>query len=267
MRQALATLLLAACSGTSAGGATTSEPLCNGGMTARLTYLVGGGQVDQDYAFHSAYGFRSFVVDGACNFWVAREPLQGLGTGHLGPEQAAEFAAKLHWAALPELSKQRDVDSCPDAGDSVIGDGVHTINCTCGCDGLPAGTREAFARVEEVHRSLTAMSAPSEGPLRAATRPVPPDEQKIPGSSPAPLDWTLPFHPMELAIAEPSASRDSGKAIDDAAQRAELRRMRAAASQMPRGFGLLVRVADGSIFRLYLRDEAPDHVVAGLAVR
>jgi hypothetical protein len=256
--------LAASCSGTPSDDAVAGgQPLCDGSAGARLTYLVGGGQVDEAYAFHGVYGHAAFVIDGQCHYWVAESPLRGLRTGTLNAEMATIIARQLHWASLATLSAHRDVQSCPDAGESLIGDGTHVINCSCGCDDqLPAATKEAFARVDAFYRSLMAMGGAYDGPVRAVTL-----RQDAPGLSAARiLDWSLAISPMEFLLEGPSIQRDSGKLIEAAGDRTELRKLRTMALPLETGAGFYARTSDGSTFHVYARDEAPAHVVAGLAV-
>jgi hypothetical protein len=261
--------LAASCAGapTDEGAAPDGKMLCDGSGGVRLTYLVQGGHVDQDYEFHGAYGHAAFVIDGQCHYWAAASPLLGLRTGVLEAAAATEIARKLHWGSLATLSKQRDGESCPDAGDALIGDGASTINCTCGCDPkLPAATKEAFANVGAIHESLMAKGAAFDGPLRALTVLIDPASvPKATTSDSRVLAWSLPFSPAELLLQGEMTSRDSGKAIESSADRAELRKLRTQAIPLQTSPGFFVRASDGAVYRAYARDEAPAPVVSALA--
>jgi hypothetical protein len=262
----LAGLALAACGNEPGddGVSPTGQALCDGSSGARLSFLSGGGHVEQAYEFYGAYGHAAFVIDGQCRYWAAGSLLKGLRTGTLDQVAATDIARKLHWGSLATLSRQRDRDSCPDAGDALIGDGTHAINCSCGCDaGLPAATKEAFANIDAIHQQLMASGSPSDGPLRALS--LPETASTVPGGNPSLiLTWSLPFSPAELLLQGQSIGRDSGKAIDSPADRSALRQLRAMAP-IQTGAEFFVRTGDAALFRIYARDEAPAHVVAGLA--
>jgi hypothetical protein len=255
--------LTVSCTGTSTEESGSTQALCDGSTSARLSYLSSGGQVDQDYEFYGVYGHAAFVVDGQCRFWVSGSPLEGLRTGTLDGGMADEIARKLHRGSLVTLSRQRDTQSCPDAGELLIGDGTHAINCSCGCDaGLPAATKEAFANVDAIYRSLQAMGGPYDGPLRAVS--IREDAGVVIPSRVLP--WTLALRPADLLLEGPWPKRDSGKAIDAPADRTELRKLRTMAIPLQTGAGFHVRDSDDTVFRILTRDEAPQVVTAALAV-
>ena len=127
---------------------------------------------------------------------------------------------------------------------------------------MPAATKEAFANVDGVYRSLMAMGGPYDGPIRAVT--VRDDAFGLPAGRI--LDWSLALSPTELQLVTPSFQRDSGKLIEAASDRTELRKLRTTALPLQTGAGFFARTSDGATFHVYARDEAPAHVLAGLAV-
>jgi hypothetical protein len=255
----IAILFLSAAACSSEPTTVATEPLCSGGAEARLSYLVEGGFVAEAYSFYGAYGHSFFVIDGACHFWVGGDPLVGVKSATLTVEQADSIAKETHFGEIPALAAHPDTDSCPDAGNALLGAAGKAINCTCGCEGkLPPAIGEAFARAREIHTGLVTSGAASDGPLRAAAAAVADDPKSAapPGKT---LAWPLPWSPATIAFGD-SITVDAGKLIDAEADRMALRQLRSMAAALGTTPSIHVRTADGALFDLYVRDEPPELV-------
>jgi hypothetical protein len=257
---AILSLCAAGCGAHPEDPAVAAQTLCDASAEVRLVYRSGGGFVPDTYAFYGAYGLGYLAIDGGCHYWAGGGSLDGLRTGTLGPEAAARAAADLHLAELPALSAYPDNQSCPDAGGYYLGSGGHSINCTCGCDDLPAAIPRAFENAAVLQMKLVATGTPSEGPLRAlairmdqATKLTPP-----PGSV---FPWPLASSPAAL-VSDRGIDATSGPLIDAEADRRALRALRASAASGKAE--VIVVVSEGTLFALYLRDEPPDPVAHAL---
>jgi hypothetical protein len=238
-----------------------AQAFCDGSDEVRLAYRASGGFVFDAYAFFGAYGLGYLAVDGGCHYWAADDGLSGLHTGTLGTEMAARVASDLHVAEIPALSAHPDTQSCPDAGEFVLASGGKSINCTCGCDDLPAAIPEAFKNAYPLRMNLAAAGAAFDGPLRALTV----GNGQGPGFTPPPgsvFPWPLASSPTAFA-AVARIGPDSGQPIEDQADRRALRSLRAMAAAAGQT-QIFVRTGDGTLFVLYLRDEPPLPVARAL---
>jgi hypothetical protein len=253
-------LCAAACGTTTQAPATAARALCDGTSEVRLTYKSVGGFVEPAYPFYAPQGLAFFAVDGGCHYWAGGDLNVGLRTGTLSGEMAGSVATELHVDEIPSLATHEDTESCPDAGGSYLGAGGRFINCTCGCDALPAAIPQAFRNATILRGRLLSGGAPSDGPLRALTIPVDDPMGKPPTKI---VDWPLASSPSSLATG-PVFSASSGKAIEAAADRMALRSLRAMAGDAPGVGPIYVRAIDGALFSLYLHDELPAPVAQAL---
>jgi hypothetical protein len=257
---AILSLCAAGCGAHPEDPAVAAQTLCDGSAEVRLAYRSAGGFVPDTYAFSAAYGLGYLAIDGGCRYWAGGSGLDGLRTGTLAPEAAARAATDLHLAELPGLSAYPDNQSCPDASGYYLGSGGHSINCTCGCDDLPAAIPHAFQNAALLQMKLVATGPSSEGPLRAlairmdqAAKVTPP-----PGSV---FPWPLASSPAAL-VSDRGIDATSGPQIDAEADRRALRALRASAASAKAE--LIFVVSEGTLFALYLRDEPPDPVAHAL---
>jgi len=257
---AVLSLCAGACGHPAEGPPATARDLCDGSADVRLAYKVGGGHVNDAYAFYAPRGSVFFAVDGGCHYWAGRDLNDGLRTGTLGVQMADMVARDLHVGEIAALSSHQDTESCSDAGYGYLGRGAQFISCTCGCDDLPAAIPQAFAHADSLNITLVSQGAHADGPLRALTFPIgDPNWQP----SVKVQDWPLASSPRDLA-ADPMPGTGSGKAIESEADRVALRGLRAGADAVGGGAPIYVRGSDGFVYSLYLRDELPGPIEQAL---
>lgn len=228
--------------------------ICDGSDDIVLGYSVGGGQVESTYYITNPYGHSFLFLDGQCNYYVSLDYNQGLFTGRLLLDDEIQLATDIAWDSMAEMAAEPELDSCPDAGESVIWAQGYRMSCTCGCDPGPladqkdAALQAMHARIE----TLIAQGYPANGPLRAVAGELGPEtgEEKA---------W-----PLDRALADvPNLVQDvQGGSFGDPAfftGPADVVALRALRPAMSTFGGIQVRDA-GTAYQLFMRDELPARV-------
>jgi hypothetical protein len=214
--------------------------------------------------FLEQYGLRFAFIDGHCRYFASRDPALRIVRGQLDDEEAKRIADDMEWERLESLSEFRDGTSCMDGSFATLSDGLHSVGCDCACDvDAPRGLAEAVAATTAWERTLADQGDPLDGPVRVVAFEVPA------GSIPpgATQQWPLDRDLAGLVSASGTAAvqdRDAGVLVEDAMERAALRKLRTNAEGVGKGASAIYVQSGMLTTQLYIRDELPPEVEAAV---
>ncbi|HEX7480074.1 MAG TPA: hypothetical protein VF331_19910 [Polyangiales bacterium] len=246
----------AATTGSDAG---SSAGICDGSDGIRLGMWSGGGFVSQEWLFMHPYGGAFAFVDGHCRFYASTNAMKSIATGSLTTAEAKQLATEIGWAQIDAFSRHEDA-SCPDAGASMISNGVHAFGCSCGCDAnAPAGLAAAEAASHVWTKRLAEQGTALDGAVRATL------EAYGDGVAPGTLKWPLTRSASDF-ISHGTLDASSGVVVDDTTQAAQLRMLRQLTlAQMPQAEAIQVDIGSSGTYTLLVRDELPANVATAVA--
>ncbi|HEY4055413.1 MAG TPA: hypothetical protein VGM39_02355 [Kofleriaceae bacterium] len=268
MKRAVVLMLMAGC-----GGGGTSSPdafsevqksLCDptGPSGARVGIKADGGFIGGEDAMISDNGAYIFV-DSQCHYWVSPTYYaQPTHTGTLTSEQAAQYGARLHVGAWDALSREWQGEQASDSGQIIFDDSVHQVVCSgvCNAEFAPELPQPILDMTDglAIKDELWTAGVPAAGSLRAlayASGPVAGDQVEV--------AWPLarPISDFLRADDAHGTGRGEGVLVDDSADLAALRQLRAA---LPT-YDPTIRVTSGGVsYHVYVRDSLPFEGANGL---
>jgi hypothetical protein len=243
-----------------------STPICgDGGKGYRLgVFDSGTGLLPPNPSGHfmQIFGGPFVVIGSDCHFYASANPMNGIVTGTLSADDAAQLASDVDWNMFTEFGKYAKSDPlCQDGGGYITGDGIHSFACLCNCD--PAAPPSLARAKDAAARWLTQLAGDGMG----VTGPVSAVATVFSGGTPPPGDpqvWPL-LTPMTDIVSASEDELGDGMRFDDPGDAMMLRAMRSKAlADFPDA--RQIYVTDGTQeYLMYLRDELDSATSTGIA--
>lgn len=242
-------------SGTIVTDSGMSVPICNGSNGYRFgVFDSGTGLLPPNPTGHflQIYGGPFAVIDGDCRFYASLNPMNGIVTGTLSTEDAAQLASDVDWDMFLTFGQfAKASPNCADGGGYITGDGHHSFACLCGCDpAAPPSLSQAQSAATQWLMRLAGDGMGVDGAVSAVATVF------SGGTPPAgdPQAWPLSTPINDIVTANENDLGD-GMRFDDANDAKALRVMRTKAlADVPDA--RQIYATDGTQkYLLYVRDE------------
>jgi hypothetical protein len=229
-------------------------PICDGSDDIRFGVMNSGSRlVPVDVHFLQPRG-AFLVIDGHCRYFASWNGMNGIATGTLDAEEAAQLASDVRWNDIESLHQYMLFDpNCQDGWGPVITNGQHGFGCVCQCDPAAPPTLKTAADAGNTWiMRLQSEGTLLNGAVTAGARP-------FVSTTPPPSDpqfWPLPLRPIaDLTTADGSLG---SKRFDDPNDTTALRKMRAAALASSPDAQQIYATYGSQVYLLYVRDEFDD---------